>query len=110
MRPNWRCKQINRKFNLSLFKRFRYDEFTLQQALAVYEHFHWRSWRYKTNAERHLDVASGNLYSARIDNWGEMSARNSICASTQAGILKRVRRGVYRFRNWDEMIRDEERR
>lgn len=51
-------------------------------------------WRKRTNEEiREFHHKQG----AEIDNWGRMSARNTLTAAVQHGQLRRVRKGVYTF-------------
>lgn len=52
-------------------------------------------WRKRTNEEiRAFHKKSGH----QIDNWGEMSARNTLVAAVQHGLLRRIRKSIYTFR------------
>lgn len=54
-----------------------------------------KHWRKRTNKE--IRDWHKNL-GKRIDNWGEMSARNTLAAATQCGLLIRISRGLYTFK------------
>jgi len=102
-----KARSINKSFLRSLRNQVGRRQFTTVYAEKVYHYFHWRTYKWQ-ELEKFLNVGQPDrpmtvgekrewVRKQEMDNWGAMSARNTLCAAVQHGMLKRVRRGVYRF-------------
>jgi hypothetical protein len=109
---------VNKRFLRTLKAEFGRRQFTTKQAEAVYRRDHWEgsprsarpAWFANAdNIEAYIakhpefdDVQKQNVrmnaqHVRRPSEFTDMSARNGISAAVQFGLLKRVRKGVYRF-------------
>lgn len=65
---------------------------TIAYAGALNIPIHPEHWRKRTNKEIR------KARKQKMDNWGEMNTRNTLCAAVQCGLLVRVEKGIYTFK------------